>query len=760
MAILGMVTGTLPVSGHTPSPSDPAEADCGYEDKEPICGTGRAVFERLLAMDQMGTASPPTTDILHCFLNIELNFTSRTMSGTNTLTVRSLAAGLSTFKLDLRDNMTVSAVTVDAQPAAYTRANHQITVALGRTYAADETFTVSVTYSGRPESLGWKSFSFTSSTAASLSQPWYAHTWWPCKDELEDKFTMDFWITVPADKTAVANGALQGTDALTGNRVRYRWRESYPVATYLVSVAASGYVHWTRQYHHAGGSMPVQIWCYPSSQSVAETNTAHLVTAIETYSRPDVFGEYPFINEKYGIAQFDGSVNMEHQTVSSHHAFDPNIINHELAHQWWGDMITCRTWHDIWLNEGFATYAEAIYHEKKPGGSMAAYMTRMNERRPSNYAGTVYIYDASSQSGVFNTNLVYRKAAWVLHMLRHVVGDQNFFDTLAAYRAAYEGRSATTEDFQRVAEVVCGSDLSWFFGQWVYGPGGPEYRFGWQSVQANGQHHLALHIRQVQTAYPLFRMPIDVTVQTSGGVATHVVWQEFECQWYSIPVDSQVTLVTLDKDAWILRPELAAEPYLSAPEFRLRRTSPLPGTSDAAIMRVRQVELQFDLPVACTDADFSVTGSSSGPRAFSSTCDAGGDVVRLQFASPLPAHETWMVHASDTIRSRVTGMSLDGELVDPTRPGSLPSGDGVPGGSAVFSFVTRLPGDFDADGDVDIEDFGRLQTCLQSPGVLAQDAGCLAVDLDHDRDVDETDLAIFRDCLSGSGVTPLLTCGS
>jgi len=737
---------------------DLTSSECKQMDKD-ICASGRATFLRLLAADVDAAETPDETDVIHCFLDIGLNFSSRTISGINTLTVKSQKDGLSSITLNLSSALTITGVAVNTQPVGFTRQGSTVVITLNRSYGVGEAFTVAVSYGGRPQSQGWNSFGFTSTTAASLSQPWYAHTWWPCKDELRDKFTMDTWITVPAGKYAVSNGSLQGTDTLTGNRLRYRWHESYPIATYLVSVAVSNYTHWTQYYEHANGSMPVEFYIYPGSVSTAQTNAAHLVTAIATYSRPDVFGEYPFINEKYGIAQFDGNVNMEHQTVSSHWAFDPDIINHELAHQWWGDAVTCGTWHDIWLNEGFATYAEALYHEKKPGGSFAAYMNRMNQRRPANYSGTVYRYDASYQAGVFDNNLVYRKAAWVLHMLRHVMGDAKFFETLREYRRQYEGGFAVTEDFRRVAETVYGGDLGWFFNEWVYGPGAPTYRYGWQDVTIGGRHELRLHVRQTQTEYPLFRMPIDVTIRTAGGTRTEIIWQEFETQWYAFPVDGPVSAVTLDENSWILRPVVVAEAYISAPMLKLRWTTPLPGTAATPVMRIKTLELQFTTPVVLDGSEISVTGSRSGPRSFTYTCDASG-LVRLTFDQPLSGSQTWTVRISDQVRSAHTGEPLDGELARPDAPASLPSGDGVPGGDAEFSFYVSLSGDYDFDGDVDLEDFGRLQTCLNAPGIYSEDPACFQVDLDHDADVDEFDLRIFQQCFGGPNIEPPDDCGT
>jgi aminopeptidase N len=545
--------------------------DCHAEGKDILCGHFKATVARLLAEEADAVRAGAHAeeyediDVTHCFLDIELEPVTETLSGTNALTVTSLVNNLTTLTLDLRDNMVVDNVTMTGLPVAFTRPGHKVEITLDQVYDTGESFEVVVAYHGSPEDIGFASFRWSihdgTKLAATLSQPWYAHTWWPCKDALGDKFTMDIWVTVPDWMVVASNGLLQGTDSVGGGKLRYRWYESYPIITYLVSLAATNYTHWTEYYDHAGGSMPVEFYSYPENLSWMQAGVADVVEQIETFSLSEVFGEYPFINEKYGIAQFAGTGGMEHQTITSQSTFLWWLNAHELAHQWWGDMITCGTWHDIWLNEGFATYSEAVYQEKRPGGSFADYLSRMLERKPSSYGGSVYVYDANSLSAVFSSNNVYKKGAWVLHMLRHVVGDETFFGILAAYRAAYEGGSAITDDLRAIAESVYGDDLGWFFSEWVYGVGAPYYRYGWQYEQVGYQHEVRLHVEQYQTSYPKFRMPIDITVTTDSGSETNVIWQDRDIQWYVLPANGPVTNVQFDKDTWILRGDAADVGY-------------------------------------------------------------------------------------------------------------------------------------------------------------------------------------------------------
>ena len=523
---------------------------CHGEGKDITCSRFKSTIAALISQDSSsGLAaareSDSRADVTHCFLNIDIDPTTKVVSGTNAITAKSLVSSLSQFIIDLRDNMTIDSVTLNGNAASHTRTGHTIIVALNRPYDVNESFIVTIGYHGIPQNIGFSSFAWSSHNGnaifATLSEPYFAHTWWPCKEALNDKFTMDMWVTVPNWMTVTSNGLLQGTDTLAGNKKRYRWHESYPIATYLVSLTGTNYVHWTYDYSHDDVYMPVEMYAYPENESYIQSSTSNLVTQIATFSRPDVYGEYPFINEKYGIAQFQWGGGMENQTLTSQGAFASWLNAHELAHQWWGDMITCATWHDIWLNEGFATYSEAIYSEKKPGGSFSSYMSSMQGRRPGSYGGTVYVYDIENYDGIFDGTTVYNKAAWVLHMLRHVVGDDEFFDILAAYRAVYEGGSATTEDFKIVAESVIGGDLKWFFDEWIYDGGAPYYKYGWKQEQIGGQNLVKLYINQYQTTYgyPNFRMPIDVTIDTAADSATNIVWHNSSNQWYLLKAERQ-----------------------------------------------------------------------------------------------------------------------------------------------------------------------------------------------------------------------------
>jgi hypothetical protein len=725
--------------------SEPASPQaCHEEGKDITCSHLKSTLAVLMAQDEpqnpaLYSESDSDTDISHCFLDLEIDPTTKVVSGTNTVTVKSLANNLITFTLDLRDNMTVDGVT--GAVVSYSRVGHTIEMTLDRPYNIDETFTVTVTYHGIPQDLGFSSFDWSAhnSTAifATLSEPWFAYTWWPCKDSLDDKFTLDMWVTVPSWMVVTSNGTLMGTDSIAGGKTRYRWQESYPIATYLVSLCGTNYVHWTYYYNYTGGTMPVEMYAYPENESYVRTITSDLVTQIETFSRPDVFGEYPFISEKYGISQFQWGGGMENQTLTSQGAYASWLNAHELAHQWWGDMITCATWHDVWLNEGFATYAEAVYEEKKPGGSYSSYFSRMQSQRPGDYSGTVYVYNTSDLNALFSTTNVYNKAAWVLHMLRHVVGDTNFFNVLAAYRVAFGGSSATTEDFSVVAESIYGGDLQWFFDEWVYNGGAPYYNYGWQQQQIGSQNWLRLYIHQYQSTGNLnFKMPIDITVTTSSGSSTNPVWNTANSQWFLLKTAVPVTGIQFDKDTWILRDAASSVSYVQGPA-KIIDTQPAPGQSIYSGTGLSQIMIQFSEAVTYNDNNISVVGNLSGPQTFSSSYSASDYKLTLTLAQPLPENETWTVTVADDVLTQLSGYAIDGELAGVQQP--FPSGDGVPGGDAVFSFYVGYAADLQRDGKVNLDDFALFASHWLQAGCGL----CDGADLTGDGNVGIDDMVKF-----------------
>jgi len=497
------------------------------------------------------TANMDLYDVLHYDIDLALNPATRQLTGSVTTTARVTGATLTVLDLYLRANMAIGSALSGGSPTTYSRAGDVLSVDLDRTYAAGEQVTVRIDYSGDPEgsAFDWGQHG-GQPLIWTLSEPFGARDWWPCKDLNSDKAdSVDLHVTVPAGLIVASNGLLVAAVDHGATRT-FHWHESHPIATYLVSLAIHPYATFSGWYHYApGDSMELQYYVVPDRLAQSQAAYAPVPDMLAAFAGG--FGEYPFVTEKYGHAHFGWGGGMEHQTLTSlyYGAYSEGVIAHELAHQWWGDLVTCADFHHIWLNEGFATWAEAYWREQNEG--MAAYHDEMADAAYWG-PGTIYVEDTSSFGAIFDFDLSYQKASWVVHMLRHVLGDADFFAALLAYREQYAYGSATTEQFRDVCEDVSGQDLDVFFQQWIYGEYFPQYRYSWYAAPAGDSTRVSLLVQQVQTAAGLFRMPLDVRVTTDEGVFPFAVQNGELARAYALNVAGMVQQVELDPEHWVL----------------------------------------------------------------------------------------------------------------------------------------------------------------------------------------------------------------
>jgi len=485
-------------------------------------------------------------DVHHYDLALELDPVNEVLSGTVTTAATVTAPSLDRVVLDLDRGMLVSACRVDGLPAAFSRAADLLTVDLPAPRPAGAAVSVSVDYQGDPAGsyFGWSSRN-GHPMIWTLSEPFGAREWWPCKDVNTDKAdSVDVRVTVPSYLIVASNGLLI-SDVTDGASRSFHWRTRYAMATYLVSLAVHPFSEFSTWYAPLGGGDPMEIQHYVFADQFAEAQTAYAVTDEMMTVFAQAFGEYPFIAEKYGHASFPWAGGMEHQTMTSMGGLWHDVISHELGHQWWGDMITCADFGHIWLNEGFATWCEAYYREMTQGRAVYdQYMDWAAYYGP----GTIFVEDTTDFWGIFDSNLSYNKASWVVHMLRGVLGDADFFAGLAAYRAQYGFGSATTEQFRDVMEAVSGKDLHAFFQQWIYGAYYPIYKATWSQAGSL----LSLTMEQTQAQGGLFTMPVPVRIVTDQGVVDVTLDIAAASQEFRIHVDGAVQSIVVDPDGWIL----------------------------------------------------------------------------------------------------------------------------------------------------------------------------------------------------------------
>jgi aminopeptidase N len=429
-------------------------------------------------------------------------------------------------------------------------------------------FSIIVFYHGLPVPTGFGSFVFglniSNPVVWSLSEPYGASDWFPCKNFPSDKAdSSDIWIKCPSVFTGVSNGVLKEIVANPDNTRTYKWKNSYPIANYLLSVAITNYSLYTNYFKYSvSDSMPVMNYIYPEVIDSLKPTLDKTINMLKIFSTR--FGLYPFIREKYGHAQINTSGAMEHQTATSIGIISEYVVAHELGHQWFGDKITCRDWHNIWLNEGFATYSECVYAEDAYGKT--AYndyvINKMIDAKKA--VGTIYVQDVGSVGNIFDGNRTYAKGGMVLHMLRGIVGDSTFFNILKAYvndsSVAYG--TAVTEDFQRIAERVSGMQLGYFFSEWIYGQNYPIYNINWSYYQMQNDYYgILFTIKQMQSSNPqYFSMPVDIKINTSYGDSTFHFFNNALNQSYNIIVKGLPSLVTFDPDNKILKDKHGDDP--------------------------------------------------------------------------------------------------------------------------------------------------------------------------------------------------------
>lgn len=567
--VLGVLLVVSLICSTAPGAAPPVE-----DDGAALCAESKLALSLRPAREPVSVAST-NIDIAYYHLSLTIDFTNNAIAGVVRVEGKVVGSPLSVLTLDLRNNMTVNAVSLaGGGPLAFARPGDALQITFPAPVPVDGAVAVDVTYSGTPIQTGFGSFVFGTRSgdryAWSLSEPYGARDWWPCKDHPSDKAdSVRVTLTVPSQYRVGSQGLLV-SETIVGPDTIYDWKSYYPISNYLVSIAVSEYVRHQGTYTRPAPlaalygplSLPLDHLMYDDDTTTLPFGWANVADALEVLE--DWFGPYPFANEKYGHSETTFSGGMEHQTMTSLGGSGVGLVVHELGHQWYGDMISPKTWPHLWLNEGFATYSEILYYETRsnvyPGQSEGLLAARYNSAINAN--GTLVLQDTTSVSNMFASSRVYAKGAAVLHMLRNVIGDVAFKNTMHAYAAdpAVQYGVASTADFQRVAEQESGMDLDIFFYQWVTdGFGIPYYlSFSFWQAAVGGGYDVWTTVEQWQTLpysnIDVFEMPLDIAVQTTGGEERVRVQNDQRHQVFAYHVSGEPISVTIDPDYWILRP--------------------------------------------------------------------------------------------------------------------------------------------------------------------------------------------------------------
>ena len=468
-----------------------------------------------------------------------------------------LTENSSSIAFDLKNNLIVDSILHQSDLLSYQHSNDVLTVSLNNPINIGTLDSISIFYQGIPDSGGLGSFKISTHEGTpvlwTLSEPYGSRDWWPCKNGLNDKAdSIDIFITHPSSYKAVSNGMLQSETQIEGGaRTITHWKHLYPLASYLVCMAVTNYSVLNNSIDLNGINLPMISYCYPESQAAFEDGLQNTSDAMLLYHQS--FGSYPFIKEKYGHVQFGWSGGMEHQTSTFLVNTDEQLVAHELAHQWFGNKITCASWRDIWLNEGFATFLTRFYMERKYPESALAMRQLVVDDITSEKNGSVWVNDTVSVSRIFDARLSYNKGSFVLEMLRLKLGDSLFFRGLRRYQndSLLQYMYSTTSDLKRNLELESGMSLDKFFDQWYRGQGYPSYDIQWY-MNSNDQVKIKINQQTSDPSVGFFEMPVPVTFKNAFQEKTILLYNTYNHQIFLEELDFIPDTLIIDRDCHLI----------------------------------------------------------------------------------------------------------------------------------------------------------------------------------------------------------------
>ncbi|SFN27989.1 Por secretion system C-terminal sorting domain-containing protein [Chryseobacterium oleae] len=437
---------------------------------------------------------------------------------------------MSSIYFDLNSTLTVSQVKYHGTDLTFQQlSTKELKIDFPASIPANTLDSLTINYSGAPSSANSAFFNGNQGGTAvlsTLSEPYGAQDWFPTKQSLNDKIErFDFKITTPSQYNVAANGKLMSETTLPGSKKLTFWRTAYPTAAYLIALSITNFTKLSSTIGNP--PFPFVNYVFPSTASNTSTMsniewTKQAMDTFETY-----FGPYPFRNEKYGHMQFQWGGGMEHQTMSSMGSWSRSIIAHELAHQWFGDKVTCATWNDIWLNEGFATFGEHLANEKllMTNAQFMSFLVDEKNTITSATGGSTYVSDAelSNSNRIFSSRLSYAKGGYIVRMIKWILGDTAFYQAVKDYHSrpnlAYG--YASTADFKASFLQSSGKDLTEFFNDWLYGQGYPTYNIKWR--QTGNQIFFKAGQTQSNASVSFFEMPLPIKVNGTGGQTAYFV---------------------------------------------------------------------------------------------------------------------------------------------------------------------------------------------------------------------------------------------
>jgi aminopeptidase N len=504
----------------------------------------------------INTAVSNNFDVKYYRCEWEVNPAVRYINGKVTLYFV-ITAATNNIQLDLMNPLIVDSVKQRNSLLTKQHISNVLTINFPSLVNAGVLDSVSVFYQGVPDNNGFGSFEVTTHAAVpviwTLSEPYGSRDWWPCKNGLDDKAdSIDIIITNPVAYKAAANGILQSETLVSGGTKKATyWKHRYPIASYLICFAVTNYTVFNNSVLLGAVNLPMQTYCYPESMVSFQNGTQNVLDALRLFHNH--FGDYPFIKEKYGHVQFSWGGGMEHQTSTFIVSVDESLVAHELGHQWFGDKITCASWEDIWLNEGFATHLASFYMENKYPASIITTRRAEISNITSVPGGSVWVDDTTSVGRIFSGRLSYNKGSHLLYMLRWILSDSVFFKAIGQYqkdpKIVYG--FAKTDDLKRNLEQVSGRDLTEFFKDWFKGQGYPSYNVEWTQI---GSSFVNIKMNQTTShaSVDFFELPVALKFKNATQEKTIVVDNKKNGEIFLRNIGFIADTVFVDPGYWLI----------------------------------------------------------------------------------------------------------------------------------------------------------------------------------------------------------------
>ncbi|MBN1551856.1 M1 family metallopeptidase, partial [bacterium] len=535
-------------------------------------------------------------DTLHIGLQLLLNEREKTLTGIATLTIVPLDSQFSQCQFHAKEMEIRNVLLSSSEAVRFHSDSNKIYIDLDDSYSPRDTLQLTVSYVTKPQkgvyfNIPSEKLDGKHLQVYSHSEPTDARYWYPCYDAPDDKLTSEIEATVNEKLTVVSNGALIEIHHNPETRTKtFHWKQTKPHANYLISFAA-GEFHVVSDYYQ---SIPVNYYVYPDNFENAACCFGKTPEMMAVFS--GLF-DYPYPWEKYDQVLINGYISrgMEHTSATtmsdeimhdSRTHLDRNcdaLVSHELAHQWFGNLVTCKSWPHIWLNEGFATYAEILFTEADQGDDAAKFALYLQRNayfrsEDQDFMQPIVYYYYTHPREMFS-HVTYQKASLVLHMLRNQIGDEMFFNALSTCLRQFAFQSITTDDFVKVVEAVTAQDLKWFFDQWLNHGGYPSLSVRYEWNQLDKQ--VILNIEQIQESVaPIFKFPVDIKIVANGSARYHKIFLESRSHTFRLPADVEPAMVLFDP-AHILLKKIDFKKSQKESLFQLQHDVNLIGRLDA-----------------------------------------------------------------------------------------------------------------------------------------------------------------------------------